>query len=365
MSTSSPAAAKLAQVLASRTAPGELCEPIPGKEDWVHCYACGHDCRIPPGHDGICKIRRNEGGTLMVPWGYASSVACDPIEKKPFFHVLPGQDALSFGMLGCDYHCSYCQNWITSQALRDPDAVAPIMEVDARRIADMAAEQGAGAVVSTYNEPLITSEWAVEIFRLARERGLLTGYVSNGNATPRVLDYLRPHTDLFKVDLKSFRQARYRELGGVLQRVLETIEGLVAHGFWVEVVTLVVPGFNDSHEELKEIARFLASVSADIPWHVTAFHKNYQMTDPRSTPAATLLRSVEMGREAGLRFVYAGNLPGRVGDAENTICPGCSAVLVERSGYTILANNLSGSCCPDCGTRIPGIWERPAGRDVP
>jgi pyruvate formate lyase activating enzyme len=365
MSTSSPAAARLAQVLESRTAPGELSTSIPGKKNWVHCYACGHDCRIPPGHEGICKIRRNEGGTLLVPWGYVASVACDPMEKKPFFHVLPGRDALSFGMLGCDYHCSYCQNWITSQALRDPQAIAPAMDVEASRIADLAAERNAGAVVSTYNEPLITSEWAMEIFRLARERGLLTGYVSNGNATPGVLDYLRPHTDLYKVDLKSFRQARYRELGGVLRRVLETIEGLVARGFWVEVVTLVVPGFNDSEGELKEIARFLASVSPDIPWHVTAFHKDYRMTEPGSTPAATLLRSVETGREAGLRFVYAGNLPGLVGNAENTVCPACSALLVERSGHSILANHLNGSCCPACGTHIPGIWETPAGRAIP
>ena len=357
MSTSSPAAAKLAQVLASRTAPGELCEPIPGKEDWVHCYACGHDCRIPPGHDGICKIRRNEGGTLLVPWGYASSVACDPIEKKPFFHVLPGQDALSFGMLGCDYHCSYCQNWITSQALRDSEAVAPIMEVDARRIADLAAEQGAGAVVSTYNEPLITSEWAVEIFRLARERGLLTGYVSNGNATPRVLDYLRPHTDLFKVDLKSFRQARYRELGGVLQRVLETIEGLAAHGFWMEVVTLVVPGFNDSDGELRKAADFLVSVSPDIPWHVTAFHRNYKMTDAENTSPETLLRAADIGKEAGVRYVYAGNLPGMVRSLENTYCHNCNEPLVERVGFQVSQCRVEkGGRCPSCSTVIPGIW---------
>jgi pyruvate formate lyase activating enzyme len=360
MPTSSRAEAKLAQVLAARTAPGELCEPIAGKRGWVHCYACGHDCRIPPDQEGICKVRRNESGTLRVPRGYAASIACDPIEKKPFYHVLPGRDALSFGMLGCDYHCGYCQNWITSQALRDPAAVAPITEVSATQLVELAMERGAGAVISTYNEPLITSEWAVEVFRPAREHGLLTGYVSNGNATSQALAYLRPCTDLYKVDLKSFRPARYRELGGVLERVLETIQRLVELQFWVEVVTLIVPGFNDSDEELTDIARFLASVSADIPWHVSAYHRDYRMTDPDRTPATTLLRAVAIGREAGLRFVYAGNLPGQVGGAEHTYCPECAELLVERSGYTILANHLSGSRCPGCKARVPGLWETPA-----
>lgn len=296
----------------------------------------------------------------MVPHGYAASLQCDPIEKKPFFHVLPGAEALSVGMLGCDYHCGYCQNWITSQALRDPEAVAPITEIDAPQIAGLALERGARAVISTYNEPLITSEWAMHIFRAARRSGLLTGYVSNGNATPAVLDYIRPHTDLYKVDLKSFRQARYRDLGGVLHRVLETLEQLVARKFWVEVVTLVVPGFNDSSEELRDIARFLASLSADIPWHVTAYHRDYRMTDPSNTTADDLARAVAIGREAGLHFVYAGNLPGRVGDAENTYCPGCSGLLIQRRGYTILGRNLSGSRCAACHAEVPGIWTAPA-----
>ncbi len=357
--TSTRDASPLARALTSHAGPGDLYEPIAGKEGWVHCYACGHHCRIPPGHDGICKVRFNQNGRLMVPRGYVGALQCDPIEKKPFFHVLPGSDALSFGMLGCDYHCGYCQNWITSQALRDPAAVAPITRITAEQLAGLAVERGARMLASTYNEPLITSEWAMEVFQAARRHGLLTGYISNGNATPGVLDYIRPWTDLYKVDLKGFRQERYRELGGVLKHVLDTIQRLKAMGFWVEVVTLVVPGFNDSDEELGDCARFLASVSPDIPWHVTAFHKDYRMTDPDDTPARTLLRAVEIGRGAGLRFVYAGNLPGRVGAAENTCCPGCGALLVERRGYSILSNRLDGSACPDCGLRIPGVWEHP------
>lgn len=340
--------------------PGALCESIEHKPGWLHCYACGHDCRIPPGQSGICKVRANVAGTLQVPGGYVGAVQVDPVEKKPFFHVLPGAAALSFGMLGCDYHCAYCQNWITSQALRDPAAVAPVTDISASGLADLATSRGAPIVVSTYNEPLITSEWAVEVFRAAREHGALTGFVSNGNATRRALAYLKPWTDLYKVDLKAFSDRSYRQLGGVLKTVLQTIETLIAMKFWVEVVTLVVPGFNDSDDELGAIARFLAGVSVDIPWHVTAFHQDYRMRDPDNTSVATLARALALGRDAGLHFVYAGNLPGTIEHAEDTRCPGCAALLIERSGYRILANRLRNSAhCPDCGRRIPGVWTRP------
>jgi len=323
---------------------------------WVLCTSCGHRCRIPPGRDGICKVRSNQNGVLMVPWGYAAGVALDPIEKKPFFHALPGSTALSFGMLGCDYHCAYCQNWITSQALRDPAALAGIEQVSAEEIVAMAIANHAPVITSTYNEPLITSEWAVEIFRIAKQRGLRCSYVSNGNGTPEVLEYLRPHIDFFKIDLKSSRQGNYRELGGRLETVLETIGALHTMGIWVEVVTLIVPGFNDSDRELHEIAAFLASVSADIPWHVTAFHDDYRMADRGATPAATLRRAAAIGRGEGLRFVYAGNLPGMTGDLEHTRCPQCSTLLIERRGFRIVQNHLQRGACPTCGSVIPGVW---------
>ena len=175
--------ATLNDVLAARTREGELYHRL--DNDWVHCYACGHNCKIPAGALGVCKVRFNEGGRLMVPWGYAGGVQCDPIEKKPFFHVHPGALAYSFGMLGCDLHCGYCQNWVTSQALRDPHAVAPPLDVTPERLVRDAVERGAKILVSTYNEPLITSEWAVAIFKEARAAGLMTGFVSNGNGTPR------------------------------------------------------------------------------------------------------------------------------------------------------------------------------------
>ncbi len=323
----------------------------------VRCYSCGHECPIPEGQPGVCKVRYNRGGTLYVPWGYVGGVQCDPVEKKPFFHAHPGALAYSFGMLGCDLHCSYCQNWVTSQAIRDQRAVSPPLHAVPEQMAQEALELGARIMVSTYNEPLITSEWAVETFRHAKAAGLVTGFVSNGNGTPQVLEFLRPWVDLYKVDLKSFDDHHYRQLGGRLEPILRTIRSLHELGFWVEVVTLIVPGFNDSEDELKHMAEFLASVSVDIPWHVTAFHPDYKMTDPPATPVSTLARAAEIGKQAGLHFIYAGNLPGEVGDLENTYCPACHGLLVERWGYFIRGYHITAEGgCPKCGTKIPGRW---------
>ncbi len=348
--------ATLAQALAARTRDGDLWEPLDG--DRIRCHACGHECPIPEGALGVCKVRFNRGGRLRVPWGYVGGVQCDPIEKKPFFHAYPGGLAYSFGMLGCDLHCAYCQNWVTSQALRDPAAGADPRPVSPGRLVEDAARLGARVVVSTYNEPLITAEWAVAVFREARQAGLATAFVSNGNATPRALDYLRPWVDLYKVDLKSFDDARYRRLGGRLQPILDTIRRLHALGTWVEVVTLLIPGFNDADDELERLTAFLAGVSPDLPWHVTAFHADYKMTDRRDTSADMLLRAAAIGRANGLRFVYAGNRPGRVGNLEHSACPNCGTRLIERRGYRIQAYRLTpDGACPSCGTAIPGRWD--------
>ena len=346
----------LAEVLSGFTRQGELWEPLEGER--LRCYACGHACPIASGQSGVCKVRFNRAGKLYVPWGYTSGIQCDPIEKKPFFHVRPGAAAFSFGMLGCDLHCGYCQNWLTSQALRDPEAVARARRTTPEELVRAAVECDADAVVSTYNEPLITAEWAVAVFQEAKAEGLLTGFVSNGNATPQVLDYLRPHLDLFKVDLKGFDDARYRQLGGRLDPVLDSIRRIFQMGFWLEVVTLVVPGFNDSEDELQRMAGFLAGISPDIPWHVTAFHPDYKMPGPPATSVEGLLGAAEIGRRAGLRYVYPGNLPGAVGDGENTRCHGCGTLLVQRRGYRILENRMAANGrCPECATAIPGRWE--------
>ena len=346
----------LSERLAEHSRESSLYEPLEGSR--VRCYACGHRCPIPAGFSGVCKVRFNRGGKLYAPWGYVAGVQADPIEKKPFFHIRPGATALSFGMLGCDLHCGYCQNWVTSQALRDLRSSLDFAPVEPARLVEAALRNGAQAIVSTYNEPLITAEWAVAVFQEARKAGLLTGFVSNGNATEEVLGYLRPWLDLYKVDLKSFDPARYRELGGRLAPILDSIARIHEMGFWLEVVTLVVPGFNDSDGELKSMAAFLAGISSSIPWHVTAFHQDYKMEGPENTPVATLERAARIGRDAGLQFVYAGNLPG-LGPLENTQCPGCRTTLVERRGFRVLAVRLGeDGKCPDCGTPIPGIWSR-------
>jgi pyruvate formate lyase activating enzyme len=306
----------------------------------------------------VCKVRFNQNGRLRVPWGYVGGVQCDPIEKKPFFHAYPGALAYSFGMLGCDLHCAYCQNWVTSQALRDPAAVAPPIAATPEAMVRDAVQLGARVVVSTYNEPLITSEWAVAVFKEARAAGLATGFVSNGNGTPQVLEYLRPWIDLYKVDLKSFDERHYRELGGRLGPILDTIRGLHAMGLWVEIVTLLIPGFNDSRDELTRLTEFVAGVSPDIPWHVTAFHGDYKMTEPGNTTAAMLRAAARIGRESGLRFVYAGNLPGSVGDLEDTRCASCGGALVSRYGYHIRDYRVTADgCCPSCASPVPGRFD--------
>jgi pyruvate formate lyase activating enzyme len=323
----------------------------------VRCFSCGHCCPIPDGQPGVCKVRYNRGGTLYVPWGYTAGMQCDPIEKKPFFHAHPGALAYSFGMLGCDLHCAYCQNWVTSQALRDPNAVSPPLEATPSALVADALDQGARVLVSTYNEPLITSEWAVAVFKEARSNGLLTGFVSNGNGTAQVLEYLRPWLDLYKVDLKSFDDRHYHELGGRIGPILDSIRRIHEMGLWLEIVTLLVPGFNDSADELRRLSEFIAGISRDIPWHVTAFHADYKMNGQCDTTAEDLLRAAEIGQDAGLRYIYAGNLPGMVGDWENTRCPQCRETLIRRYGYLIQDYRLTPEGrCPRCSIQIPGRW---------
>lgn len=350
----------LAHTLDQHTAEGVLART---EGDRVRCMACAHRCLIAPGKRGICKVRFNANNHLRVPYGYVAGLQSDPVEKKPFFHVYPGSDALTFGMLGCDFHCSYCQNWITSQALRDHTALAGIRLVTPRQIVAAGLECHTRLVVSSYNEPLISAEWAVDIFKPATEAGMACAMVSNGHATPEALEFLKPWLSALKIDLKTFNDKNYRALGGTLQPVLDTLKNAHLMGIWVEVVTLLVPGFNDSETELHAMADYIASVSRDIPWHVTAFHPDYHMTDARAATTSDLIRASTIGQAAGLHYVYAGNLPGHVGPWENTLCPSCKKVLIERQGFTIKAYRLTpGGKCPGCATSIPGLW--PAGGDM-
>lgn len=338
-----------------------LARPVADDESGaLRCVACAHRCLIRPGRTGICRVRFNEGGHLHVPHGYvAGGYAVDPVEKKPFFHVLPGSRALSFGMLGCDMHCSYCQNWRTSQTLRDAHALGRPEAMSAEELHRAALSSGSSVVVSTYNEPLITAEWAADVFEACRHSGLVTGFVSNGNATAEVLDFISPVLDVYKVDLKSFRDAPYRKLGAVLDNVLDGIRLAAERGLWVEIVTLVVPGLNDEEDELRDMARFVASVGKHVPWHVTAFHGDYRMVDHERTPIRTLLRAWEIGHEEGLSFVYTGNL-WIGGRTESTSCPSCGRILIERSGYRVRVRGLEpDGRCSACNATVPGIWHAP------
>ena len=349
----------LEQALADLTREGELYRRL--ADGRIQCDACGHRCRLGEGEAGICRVRFHTGGRLQVPAGYVGHMLTSPVEQQPFLHALPGATVFGFSMLGCNYHCGYCHNWTLSQTLRDPDAGEGPRRMMPQELVRLARRAGASIIASKYNEPLITAEWAAEIFAIARAQGLLTAFTSNGHATPEALAYLRPVVDLYKVDLKAFREESYRSLGGSLRIVLRSIEQLMELGFWVEVVTLCVPGFNDSDQELKEMAAWLASLSRDLPWHVIAFHQDYRMRDRPDTPDATLMRAVAIGRAAGLRYVYAGNRPALEPTYQNTSCPGCGAVLVERSGFRCIQSHLVDGSCPGCATPIPGIWPTASG----
>jgi pyruvate formate lyase activating enzyme len=350
----------LAEVLSRETREGELYDVLP--DGRLRCYACGHCCPLPDGAIGVCKVRFNEGGRLLVPWGYVGGVQCDPIEKKPFFHAHPGGLAYSFGMLGCDLHCGYCQNWVTSQALRDPAASVPPMLTSRADLVRDALQQNARVMVSTYNEPLIRASGRSRCS--GRQRPDSPPAMCRTATAPAGPQYLRPWVDLYKVDLKSFDDRHYRQLGGRLDPILDTIRRLRAMDFWVEIVTLLIPGFNSSRDELSRLTAFVAGVSPDIPWHVTAFHGDYKMTDPENTTAEMLLEAADIGRASGLRYVYAGNLPGRVGDLEDTRCASCREILIARYGYYIRDADHLRRRCPSCAASVPGRWSTRFGGQI-
>lgn len=350
----------LEDTLRKYSAPAELCEKL--GDGRSRCLACAHKCVIQPGNTGACKVRFNEGGSLKVPWGYVSGCGLDPIEKKPFFHALPGALTFSFGMLGCNFKCSFCQNYLTSQVLRDPSChIGEVEPAAPEKLAAAAREAGAPFIVSTYNEPLITAEWSAAVFKEARKSGIRGAYVSNGYASPEALDYIRPYVDLYKVDLKTFNEENYLKVaGGKLANVLKAIELIRAKGFWLEIVTLLIPGFNDGDAELESLAGFISGLSKDIPWHVTAFYPTYNMTDRGATPPATLLKAREIGLKKGLKYVYTGNIPGQ--GFEDTNCPSCGKTLVTRRGFSILTNTIKVTkkgkgLCSHCSTPIPGVWK--------
>jgi pyruvate formate lyase activating enzyme len=322
----------------------------------VKCYLCAHKCVIDPRKRGICMVRENREGTLYsLVYGKIISQNVDPIEKKPLFHFLPGSRSFSIATVGCNLQCEHCQNFEISQLPRQEKKEIPGQDVTPAQIVAGARNSGAASISYTYTEPTIFGEFAYDTAVLARQEGIRNVFVSNGFMSEKSATIMAEVLDADNIDLKSFSDSFYRKICKArLQPVLDTIVRMKELGVWVEVTTLIIPGLNDSNAELKEIAGFLKEVGADIPWHVSAFYPTYKMLNHPRTPAQTLRQARKIGLEAGLRYVYTGNIPGE--DGEKTFCYACGALIIDRFGYTIRHNHLKDGTCGQCGALIGGIW---------
>jgi pyruvate formate lyase activating enzyme len=323
----------------------------------VRCSLCAHRCPIAAGARGICGVRENRHGVLYsLVYGTVIAENVDPIEKKPLFHVLPGSRSLSIATAGCNFRCAFCQNHEISQLPREEKRIVGRERTPAL-IVERALAMGCASISYTYTEPTVYFEFAWDTAGLARERGLKNIFVTNGYMTPEALELLGPRLDAANVDLKSFRDDFYKDqCGARLQPVLDSLRKMKELGIWVEVTTLLIPGLNDDKEELRELAGFLFSLGAETPWHISRFHPQYRMTGTAPTPAAAIHQAVEIGKAAGLMYVYSGNLPGDAG--ENTLCARCGRMLIGRHGFTVERLNLRGAACPHCGVPFHGIFPK-------
>lgn len=322
----------------------------------VKCGLCAHRCLIDDGDFGFCGMRKNEAGELYThAYGNVIASRVDPIEKKPLYHFLPGTYAYSVATIGCNFRCSFCQNWNISQvSARNEDMEG--CEMKPEEIVTEAVKRGCRSISYTYTEPTVFFEYALDIARIAAERGISNSFVTNGYMTGEAIEEISPYLDAANVDLKFFNDDSYgRICGARLDPVLRSIENLKNAGVWVEVTTLIVPGENDSEEELRGIAGFLAGVGKDIPWHISRFHPDYKYTSSRSTPVDSIKKASEIGREEGLKYVYMGNVP----DAGGTQCPSCGKILIERSGFSAAMDEKAfmGGKCLFCGEVIEGVWQ--------
>lgn len=327
------------------------------KDTEVICDLCNHHCRIQEGKRGICRVRENRGGILYsLVYGRLISENIDPIEKKPLFHLLPGSRSYSIATVGCNFRCLHCQNYQISQYPRMNDGAITGSETSPQEVVAGALRSGCQSISYTYVEPTIFYEFAYDCCGAARENGIKNVFVSNGYMSPETTRHLAPVLDGINIDIKAFTEKFYKEVCKArLQPVLDTVRLMRELGVWVEVTTLVIPGWNDSDDELRAIARFIKEVDPAMPWHVTAFYPTFQMTDHEPTPAATLRRAREIGLGEGLRFVYEGNIPGEGG--ENTSCPSCGTELISRFGFRIRENKIKEGRCPSCGETIAGVWQ--------
>lgn len=325
----------------------------PLEDKAVECELCAHRCRIGAGKKGICGVRENKRGVLYtLVYGRAISRNLDPIEKKPLFHFLPGTLSYSLATVGCNFRCGFCQNWEISQKREIAGDTIPGQALPPETIVREALLYKCRSISYTYTEPTVFFEYAYDTAKLAQEKGLKNIFVTNGYQTPEAVDKMRGAIDAANVDLKSFSEEFYSRLCKAhLKPVLDTIKNMYEVGIRLEVTTLLMPGQNDSPEELRKIADFLAGISVDIPWHLSRFHPHYQMRDASSTPPETIYRAIEIGKAAGLRYLYAGNLPGN--DYENSRCHNCKEIVIARRGYTVRKISLREKMCAHCGQELP------------
>jgi len=321
----------------------------------VHCILCSHNCKIPDLKFGICGVRQNiEGDLFTHVYGEVIAEHVDPIEKKPFYHFLPGSKAYSIATYGCNFRCDFCQNWQISQIKKNGNSQPFAKYIEPKEIVKNALKNNCKSISYTYTEPTIFFEYAYDIAKIAKENGLLNAFVTNGYMTDKALLKISPYLDAANVDLKSFRDDFYKNMCKArLKPVLNSIKKMKELGIWVEITTLVVPEQNDSDEELNDIAEFISSVGKEIPWHISRFHPDYNYNDSYPTPIETLHKAYDIGKKHGLKHVYLGN----VLDEKDTICFNCGEILIKRNymdGKNV--NIKEGKCCK-CGSKIDGIWD--------
>ena len=328
------------------------------EEKVVVCELCAHGCTIREGRRGICGVRQNRGGELFsLVYGELVAEHIDPIEKKPLFHVLPGSLTYSISTVGCNFSCLHCQNYSISQAGQSATGTSGVPRLPEQVVA-AALGGGCQSVSYTYVEPTVFFEFAYDCCLLAREKGLANIFVSNGYMSEKAARMLAPVLDAINIDIKGFNDDFYKKVCGArLGPILDTVRLLKELGIWVEITTLVIPGLNDSGDELRRIAAFIAGIDRSIPWHVSGFYPTYKMTDRPATPVSSLRKARQIGVDSGLHFVYMGNVPGEGG--ENTPCPSCGEDVIRRSGFRVQSNRIRQSCCPACAAEIPGLWEVP------
>ncbi|RJQ81457.1 MAG: AmmeMemoRadiSam system radical SAM enzyme [Desulfobacteraceae bacterium] len=326
-------------------------------EEAVRCILCHHRCNIKPGHRGICQVRRNDQGTLnTLVYGTLIARHVDPIEKKPLFHFLPGSLSYSIATVGCNFRCTFCQNAEIAQMPRDREGLVMGSTCAPDAVVADALQENCQSIAYTYTEPTVYFEFALDTARIAHAYGIKNIFVTNGYMTPEALEMAAPYLDGANVDLKAFSDEFYKtQCGARLEPVKTTLRKMKSVGVWVEVTTLIIPGLNDDPEELRRLAGFLVeALGPETPWHISRFHPTYRLTDRPVTPVATLRRARQIGLKAGLLYVYTGNVPGE--DGENTICPGCGAVLIERYGFTVRRNRIREDQCPHCATPLHGVF---------